>query len=322
MQRAALIYNPASGQRPARREALIAQIAKEFRNAGIEVKYVPTEAADTAGQLAQQAIAEGCDAVIACGGDGTVHEVLQMMAGSRADVALGVIPMGTANALAADLGLPRNPVRAARMLLTARPERISIGRVTYMDLHNTSGSRYFIVAAGIGADGYFFSRVSSRLKQRLGYAHYLIEALRLWAVHNFPMFHADFTERRHPAPHAAEVSQVLAVRITNFGGVVRKLVPVASIRKPNLHVIAFKTRSRLDYLRFMAAVWFRRHSYATPIELVDCTRVECRALEGASEPVFVEADGEFLGTLPVTIEAVPQSLTLLVPQRHRPVLPQ
>jgi len=313
MQRAVLIYNPASGQHPARRAALIAKIVSVFRDAGIAIEAIPTEAANTAGQHAQRAIAEGCDAVIACGGDGTVHEILQTMAGTN--VALGVIPLGTANALAADIGLPRDPARAARMLLHATPQRISVGRVRYVDPEGAPGSRFFIVAAGIGADGYFFSRVNSRMKQRLGYAHYLIEALRLWAVHTFPMFRAAFTENARDGAHTADVSQVLAVRITNFGGLVRKLVPVASIRKPNLHVIAFKTRNRLDYMRFMGAVWFRRHTYATPIELVDCTRVECRALDGATEQVFVEADGEFLGTLPVSIEVVPQSLMLLIPRR-------
>jgi diacylglycerol kinase (ATP) len=315
MQRAALIYNPVSGQQPGRRAAVIAKIVSIFRDAGFDVEAIPTEAANTSGLLAQQAIDDGCDTIIACGGDGTVHEIVQTMAVAHSGVALGVIPLGTANALAADLGLPRNPVRAARMLLHSTPERISVGRVTYTNSENVSGSRYFVVAAGIGADGYFFAHVNPRLKQRLGYAHYLIEALRLWAIHRFPMFHAAFTESHNPTPQVAEVSQVLAVRITNFGGIVRQLVPGASIRNPNLHVIAFKTRNRLHYLRFMVAVWFGRHKYATPIELVDCKRVECRAFDGAIEPVYVEADGEFLGTLPVTIEIVPQSLTLLIPKR-------
>jgi YegS/Rv2252/BmrU family lipid kinase len=312
MQRVALIYNPASGQQPARRSALIARIVEVFHAAAIDVEPIPTHAANTAGLLAQQAVEQGCDTIIGCGGDGTIHEILQTMAGTT--VALGVIPLGTANALAADLGLPRNPVRAARMLLDSAPERISIGRVTFIDRKGAPGSRYFIVAAGIGADGYFFANVNSKLKQRFGYAHYLIEALRLWAIHKFPMFRAAFTETAQPTPTAADVSQVLAVRITNFGGIVRRLVPRASIRKPTLHVIAFKTRSRLHYLRFMAAVWFGRHNYATPIELVNCSRVECAALEGATEPVYVEADGEFLGTLPVTMEMVPNALTLLIPR--------
>ena len=318
MRRAALIYNPASGQRPARRAALIEQIAQVFRGAGIDLRIIPTYAANTAGLLARDAAAEGCDTIIACGGDGTVHEILQTLA--HTTTALAVIPLGTANALAADLGLPRNPVRAARMLLDAPPERISIGRVTFLDRTGAPDQRFFIVAAGIGADGHFFAHVSSRLKQRLGYAHYLIEALRLWAVHTFPMYRATFTTASQTSPLLADVSQVLAVRITNFGGLVRRLVPQASIRKPNLHVIAFKTRSRLVYLRFMAAVWFRRHKYATPIELVDCTRVECHTPAGSTEPVYVEADGEFLGTLPVTMETVPDSLTLLIP-RHRAAIP-
>ena len=317
-KRAALIYNPASGQQPARRAAIIAQIVEVFRTAGVEVTTIPTHAANTAGLLAQQAIANGCDTILACGGDGTVHEILQTMAGTHAT--LGVIPLGTANALAADLGLPRNPVRAARMLLDAQPERISIGRVTFTDRGGQPGSRYFVVAAGIGADGYFFAHVSSSLKQRLGYAHYLIEALRLWAVHTFPMYRAAFTESGQPVPRLESVSQVLAVRITNFGGLVRHLVPDASIRKPTLHAIAFKTRSRVAYLRFMAAVWFRRHKYSTPIELVDCTRIECRPLEASTEPIYVEADGEFLGTLPVTMQIVPDALTLLIP-RHPAAIP-
>jgi len=308
---AALIYNPASGQKPARRAALIARIVEVFRSAGVEIETIATQAANTAGLHAQQAIQRGCDTILACGGDGTVHEILQTMAGTEA--ALGVIPLGTANALAADLGLPRNPVRAARMLLDAAPERISIGRVSFTDREGARGSRYFVVAAGIGADGHFFANVSSALKQRLGYAHYLIEALRLWAIHTFPMFRASFTETGGAVPRLESVSQVLAVRITNFGGLVRHLVPDASIRKPTLHAIAFKTRSRVAYLRFMAAVWFRRHKYAAPIEVVDCTRIECAALSPSTEPIYVEADGEFLGTLPVTMEIVPNAVTLLIP---------
>jgi len=318
MQRAVLIYNPASGQQPARRAALVARIVDVFRTAGIEIETIATTAANTAGLHAQQAVQHGCDTILACGGDGTVHEILQTMAGTQAT--LGVIPLGTANALAADLGLPRNPIRAARMLLDAAPERISIGRVTFTDREGAPGSRYFIVAAGIGADGHFFAHVSSRLKQRLGYAHYLIEALRLWAVHTFPMFHAAFTEAGRTTATIADVSQVLAVRITNFGGIVRQLVPDASIRKPTLHAIAFKTRSRIDYLRFMAAVWFRRHKYNAPIELVDCTRIECSQLDGSTEPVYVEADGEFLGTLPVTMEIIPDAITLLIP-KHPAAIP-
>jgi YegS/Rv2252/BmrU family lipid kinase len=315
MRRVALIYNPASGQRPERRSALIADVVAVLQGAGIEVKTIATESPESAGAQAQDAVRRGCDTVLACGGDGTAHEVMQGLVGGSA--ALGVIPMGTANALATDLGLPASPVKAAKMLLSAAPVRVSVGRVFYRDRAGKSRDRYFVVAAGVGVDGVFFSRLDSRLKQRLGYLLYLLEALRLAVTHPFPMFRASFFETGSDTPRSEEASQILAVRISNFGGLVHNLAPGAALGNDNLHVIAFKTRSRLRYLRFMVAVWFQRHTYSNTIELVDCSAVECSDLAGAKERSFVEADGELLGTLPVRIEVVPQSLTLLIPAKKR-----
>lgn len=301
------------------RAALIAEIAAVFQGAGVDVKSIATDAPDSAGRIAQEAIADGCDTVIACGGDGTVHEALQQMVGGSA--ALGVIPMGTANALAMDLGLPSSPVKAAKRLLHAVPERVSVGRVSFLDSEGKSCSRYFVVAAGIGADGLFFSRLDSKLKHRFGYAAYLVAAVRMAFTHTFPLFRAKFTPTGTSSVETAEVSQILAVRITNFGGMVNELAPGASITNRNLHVLAFKTRSRIRYMRFMIAVWLKRHTYGYPIELVDCSSVECSDLPDATVPSYVEADGELLGTLPVRLEVVPQALTLLIPQKRgkRPV---
>jgi YegS/Rv2252/BmrU family lipid kinase len=315
MRRVALIYNPASGQRQARRIGLIADVLAVFRSAGIEVKVIPTESPESAGIQAKDAVHDGYDTVLACGGDGTAHEVMQSMVGGSA--ALGVIPMGTANALATDLGLPRSPVKAAKMLLNAIEVRVSVGQVSYRDNADKPRSRYFVVAAGVGVDGVFFSRLDSRLKQKLGYLLYLLEAVKLGMTHTFPLFRAFFFQAGTDAPRSEKASQILAVRISNFGGLVQNLAPGAALGNDNLHVIAFKTRSRLHYLRFMVAVWFRRHRYSRTIELVDCAAVECRDLEGSKVRSYVEADGELLGTLPVRIEVVPQSLTLLVPAKPK-----
>ena len=111
------------------------------------------------------------------------------------------------------------------------------------------------------------------------------------------------------------MSQLLAIRISDFGGVVSKLAPGASIQNETLSVIGFNTRSRLRYLRFMLGVIFRRHTFSSVIEASDCRSVECSDLEGAAAPTFVEADGELLGRLPARIEVVPQALTLLIPQK-------
>jgi YegS/Rv2252/BmrU family lipid kinase len=313
MRRVALLYNPASGQYAERRAAVIAEVVAELHRAGIEVEVIATESPESAGAQAHECMCKGCDTILACGGDGTVHEALQRLVGGSA--ALGVIPMGTANALAADLGLPPNPVKAVRMLLTATPVRVSVGHVFYRDSGGGARSRYFIVAAGVGFDALFFSRLDSRLKRRFGYALYLVEAIRIWATHTFPLFRATFMKSDNEKPQVEEVSQLLAVRISNFGGLVHNLVPGAALSNGNLRAIAFKTRSRLRYLRFMVAVLFGRHSFSDTIELVKCKTLECHDLEGAVARTFVEADGELLGTLPVRIEVVHEALTVLIPQK-------
>lgn len=316
MQRVALIYNPASGQHSARRNQAVQEAVAVFAEAGMTAEAFVTGGVGSATALAQEAAQRGFDTVIACGGDGTVHEVLQSLVGS--DVALGVIPLGTANALAADLGLTASPARVAHTLLEATPMRVSVGRIHYHDRVGNTGSRYFTVAAGVGADALLMSRLDARLKRRLGYVLYLIEAFRIWATHSFPLFQASFPAGRNGTGRVIEVSQLLVVRVRSFGGVLRHLAPGASLRNGELSLLAFKTRSRLRYMLFLLAVIARRHTFAREVELIESPSVECHVREGTNEQLFVEADGEVLGLLPVKIEVVPHALTLLVPRGARP----
>jgi diacylglycerol kinase family enzyme len=85
------------------------------------------------------------------------------------------------------------------------------------------------------------------------------------------------------------------------------------LRNSHLRLITFKTRSRLRYLRFIFAVLFRRHTFSREIQTLKAVSVACRALNGSSERVLVEADGELLGCLPARIEMLPDALTVLIP---------
>jgi YegS/Rv2252/BmrU family lipid kinase len=316
MRRVALIYNPASGQHSRGRRAAIDKALAVLREAGVEAEALETLGPGSAGRLAAEAIRQGCDTILACGGDGTVHEVLQSLVGST--VALGVVPLGTANALAANLGLHSSPAKTVRKLLDATPVRVSVGQISYRDATGAAASRYFTVTAGVGADALFLGRLDPGLKRRFGYILYLIEGFRLWATHSFPLFEAAFVESASAQPRVEQVSQLLAVRIRDFGGVLHHLAPGATLRRNNLRLVAFKTRSRLSYFRFLLAVIFCRQSFSREIELLDAISVECRPLNGSSPRVFAEADGELLGHLPVRIEIVPQAVTLLIPPNARP----
>lgn len=315
MRRVALIYNPASGQYSARRKAAIQQVLDVLHAAGVEADAFVTDTPGSATAHAEQAVCSGYDAILACGGDGTVHEVLQSLVGT--DVALGVIPLGTANALASDLGLAGAPAKAARTLLNAAPTRIPVGRIHFQNGRGPD-ARYFLVAAGVGADALLMARLDPGLKRRFGYILYLIEAFKIWATDPLPFFEAAFSSNGHGPDRVAQVSQLLAVRVRSFGGALRKFAPGATLHSHALHLIAFGTRSRLLYLRFLLAVLAGRHTFASKIELVETATVECRPRNGSRDTLYVEADGEVLGHLPARMETVPDALMLLVPEGAQP----
>jgi YegS/Rv2252/BmrU family lipid kinase len=314
MRKVVLIYNPESGQHSDRRSAVIQEALQVLRAAGVEAEAWATTAPGSAAAHAAEAVGRGCDAVVVCGGDGTVHEAIQSLVGS--DVALGVVPLGTANALAADLGMSLSPVKAVRMLLDAVPERVPVGRIHYKDVEGAMLSRYFTVAAGIGADALLMSRLDAKLKRRFGYALYAVEGLKVLLTHPFPLFEAVFEEPGKSGRRVEKVSQIMSVRIRNFGGMLNHLVPGAKLRNTRLRLMAFKTSNRFHYMRFLAAAFFGRQTFASRIELLDAISVECPELPGGSKDIFVEADGELLGSLPVRLEIVPDALTLLMPVKR------
>lgn len=317
LRTAALIYNPASGRQDERRRAQVEAAAAELQRGGVRATIVASKGPRQAGEQARQLVADGCGAVFACGGDGTIHDVLQGLVFSQA--ALGVIPMGTANALAHDLGLPRHPARAARAALTASPQRIAVGRIAYHDRNDQPCTRYFVIAVGVGVDADLFYRLHANMKQRMGMGAYYAEALRLWLTHDLGRFEAEFTDARTGEMRREAVSQALGVRITHFGGVLRRLAPGAALRRNDVQLVLFKTSSRLPYLMYILRSLAGGRWRVPGVELAHSTRLICRPLgegnvSGASSRAYVEADGEVLGRLPVELTVVPSALTLLVPQ--------
>jgi diacylglycerol kinase (ATP) len=316
MRRVALIYNPQSGQHSGQREKSLQRALAVLREAGIEADALETDGPGSAKSLARAAMRNGYDTILACGGDGTVHEVLQCLVGS--DVALGVMPLGTANALAQDLGLGTSPVKAVRKLLDAMPTQVPVGRIFFHDAAGREQSCYFTVAAGIGADALLMASLDAGLKRRFGYALYLVEAVRIWATNAFPLFRVKLTLHDDARSHEAEASQLLAIRVRSFGGVLGKLAPGATLRNGSLRLITFNTRSRIRYLRFLLAVVLGRHTFSKDVELHEAAQVECRARNGSKSPIYVEADGEVLGALPARLDVAPLKLTLLVPPNAEP----
>ena len=311
LKKVILIYNPVAGRRPAERGREVRVAADVLRHAGLEVELAPTVRPAMAHELARAAAASGVDAVLACGGDGTINEVINGLALSP--VPLGILPGGTANILARELRLPLNPVHAARQFSQWTPRRIALGRANWQEEQTaTSGGpttpasiRYYTSVAGIGYDAQVVYKLSAWLKTNFGVAGYVMEALRQWACYSFPRFSSCLDG------HERQGTFAVIHRTRLYAGWLH-LAPTAGLFEPRFAMCSFPSRSRLHYLIYALAVLVRQHLHLSGVTLDNCTKVVCAPID-SPQAIYFELDGELAGAIPATFEIVPDALTILVP---------
>ncbi len=316
MRKAALLYNPDSGGSKQRQKEL-QSVLEILRGAGVDAEMSATHSPEQAGELTRQAMNSGCDTIFACGGDGTINNIAQVLA--KTPVTLGILPIGTANALAHDLGLPLKISAAAKTALHAERRRVALGQITCPDLSGVRKTRYFVVAAGIGADAHLFYKLHTGTKQRLGMGAYYAKAWHMWFTYPMTRFRVEYTTAEGGQPKSAAVTELLAVRIQEFGGVVRELAPGASLDRNDMRLILCHTGQRLAYLAYVTRALLRRRWTIPGIELAYSTNALCDYAERdrPAVKIYVEADGELIGSLPAEISIVPDALTLLAPRREK-----
>ena len=306
LKNAALIYNPTAGGNPARRERQMRQAAEVLEAAGIDAALTPTSAPGMARDLARGAVARGAELILACGGDGTLNEVINGIAPGK--VPLGVLPGGTANVFARELGIPLDPVQAARDLAQWAPRRIALGCATWPNGGPTGHSppaRHFLSLAGIGFDAYVIHKLSRSFANAFGVFAYGYEAVRQVLRYRFPLISFRIGDRQIRGTFA------VVHRTERYAGWLR-LAPGASLFEDRFTFCIFKSPGWQRYLVYGAAIVARQHARLSDVELIQTHRVECSA-DDSADPVYFELDGEFAGQLPATFEIMPDALTLLAP---------
>jgi diacylglycerol kinase family enzyme len=318
MHKATILFNPNSGRRGKKRDVELNHAIGILQSAGIRTELTVCRSSQEATDHARCAVADGSDTVFACGGDGTIHDVIQALAGTP--VALAILPFGTANALAHDLAIPFRPSAAAKAAVTGTVRRIPLGRIEYQDFKGNSAARYFTVAAGIGVDAHLFYKLTAELKNRGGMTAYYFKAWHLWATHRMRKFEVDYANGNGLRQHAV-LTELLAVRIRFFGNILRELVPGASLDCADLRTVMCRTASRNAYIQYVAGALLGRPWNIKGIDLVSCSEVVCqlpqksdgRDASHKDDHVYVEADGELLGRLPARMTMQPDALSLVVP---------
>jgi diacylglycerol kinase family enzyme len=308
MRRAALIFNPNAGHGSRSRHAALSSVIDTLRSHNIEAEVITTHGPGTAGSQAADAVAAGAELLFACGGDGTLHEVIQGVA-QNLSVTVGVVPFGSANALARHLGLSFHPTDAVRQQLSFLRREIPLGHIT-CETPQGPRSRYFIVMAGAGPDGALVYRMLAAGKQRLGRSIYYLRAAKLFLGPQFSSFHVQATLPNGPSLDHNAVS-AMAIRVGDLGGLFSPLVHGASPADEALHLTLTEPPSHLALPAWFATSWARLHHWNPYTQHLRVSTFTCSA--GSRQRVHVQADGEWIGTTPMRVSIVPNALRLLMP---------
>ena len=251
-----------------------------------------TSAPGEAEILARHAVKEGFDKIVAAGGDGTIHEVVNGLAGSNAT--LGLLPIGTVNVFAMELGLPSHDLAMCWNIIEGEQTRV-------IDLPSAN-DKYFVQLAGVGLDAQVVKETSANLKRNFGPLSYLISAAQI-AARKPPRL---FIESKDTS--VREGSFVLIGNGRRYGGPF-PFFKQAVLDDGLLDVIVFKQLGYLEIIKYLQDVFF-----SSKIRLPEVEYFQTRQIRVTSEKdVPVELDGELVGQCPVEFRMQERTLRVLVP---------
>lgn len=291
-----LIANPKTGRYASRRLRPIEQTVSQLKSLGVNVELKLTTRPHEATEIATRAARNGSSDVFVAGGDGTINEVIQGLAGTKAR--LGIIPRGTANVLARELGLPLDEQEAAAVAARGKSRRIHLG-LAIDETNNVR--RHFALMAGIGLDASIVRHVRPRLKKRIGKGAFWISGLSHLASWSPHPFNLEIDGREYTATFAA------IGKAPRYGGDLA-ITPGARLDEPEFEVCMIQTSNRFRYLRLLSHAMRAGMPRDNPaVTFVKTARVK------AYGDAPVQIDGELIGSLPMRFEIAPHSLEVIVP---------
>jgi len=288
-KRLLIVRNPVAGQR---RGADYARAVAVFKEAGCALTVVETTARGDAVRIAREADEDAFDIVVAAGGDGTINEVVNGLVGRA--LPLGLIPLGTANVLAHEIGIGPDAGRAAEVALTGRRQPIALAN---------AGGHYCCLMASAGYDARAITRVRPALKRLMGEGAYYVAGFEEMLAGTRRLLTIEVDGTRYKA------ASVVVANGRLYGG--RYLIaPEADITEPVLHTILLQRPGRWNLTRYGIAVMRERLHSLPDVRIVKGTTV--RLTGPAGEPW--QSDGDLIGEFPVTVNVEANAIELIVPR--------
>ncbi|MDN4066715.1 diacylglycerol kinase [Paenibacillus vini] len=291
MKRARLIYNPTSGREEMRR--LLPDVLDRLDKAGIETSCHATAGEGDATREAADAVDRGYDIIIAAGGDGTLNEVVNGMAGKDNLPPLGIFPLGTTNDFARAMKIPKRWEDYCDLVIENKTRPIDIGKVN---------GRHFINIAGGGSLTELTYEVPSRLKTLIGQLAYYMKGIEKMA--SLSPTHLIIDAEGHDRMEG-EFMLFLIANSNSVGGF-EKLAPGAQIDDGLLDVIAVKKCNLAEFIRLVTMALRGDHFNDTHVVYFKTQRMEVTSPGN----VLLNLDGELGGELPGVFEILPQHLRI------------
>jgi diacylglycerol kinase (ATP) len=308
LHNALLIHNPNAGNGGKARRKQLDQARKVLAAGGIEAELAETRGPGDATEIAARATQEGRQLVIACGGDGTLNEVVNGLAGQSNGhrVPMALLPGGTANIMAKELDIPWDIPGATRKLLQCHVKEVALGLATPLEYPDRK--RYFLSVAGAGPDGMIVYAVDLELKARVGILAYWYQGAREVLRYKFPHF------RVVAQGQSIDASLVIVGRTKNYGGPF-KITTEADLYEDQFEVLALTTQSGFKYLSYLPTLWMNKLRGTDGVHFYKSDSIVCEPMD--RNPVYAQVDGEPMARLPIEFKIVPRALKLLVPQSDR-----
>lgn len=288
-----LIFNPMAG--PRRSKRLRAALA-HMTSHGMSVIVCETAGPRDADRIARRST--DCDVVIAAGGDGTINEIVNGLRDRDDDCTLGIVPLGTANVLARELGInPMSPDTVADTILAGNRRPISLGH---------ANGRHFVMMSGIGFDAHVVANVNLRIKRRFGKLAYVLRSL-VELVEYKPRTYRVLIDG-----HLELASSVVIANGRYYGGPF-VLAPDASLESADLQVCLFRRTGRWNALRYLWGMLSGRLSRFDDFDVVQAQALTVEQGPGCDSDEPVQGDGDIVCKLPVQIGISDKILPVLQP---------
>ena len=301
-QRCALIYNPTSGRLQILREKKVESARQTLLHWIPRVDKMATESMGHAVRLTRDAIARGYDLIAACGGDGTLNEVIGGIGDSG--VTLLPLPAGTANLLAEQAAIPREPDKAALLFPEAASYEVPLGMVRCQNPEPSE--RLFLLLCGVGVDASIIYNLNTKLKPYLGQGAYWLGSLDHLHRKLEP-----FCIRVDGETHECTFALFSKSRV--YGGHLA-ITPDAHPFREEFDVAIFHGQSPLRYVAYLAQLAAKKLDQLPDVTFHRTSRAELFPVD--SDRVYVEVDGELAGRLPATVEMASHRVKLLLPTRY------